>query len=158
MYLHIFVSQMTIENAIKQSSFSSSIEKLMVNLLYTSNWIGARHDQLIKEEGLTGPQFNVLRILRGQKGNPIGVNDITSRMLDKMSNTSRLIDKLEKKELVDRVQCPSDRRAVRISITDKGLSTLASIDPKLKKAQQEIDSLTAQEIDQLNDLLDKLRK
>lgn len=149
---------MSIEQEIKQSSFSSSTEKLVVNLLYTSNWIGTKHDQLIKEEGLTGPQYNVLRILRGQKSNPIGVGEITSRMLDKMSNTSRLVDKLEKKELVVRVQCPNDRRAVRITITPKGLKVLAALDPKLQTAQKELTSLSETEIDQLNDLLDKLRK
>jgi len=149
---------MTIENAIKQTSFSSKMEKLMINLLYTSNWIRVKHVQLIKEQGLTSPQFNVLRILRGQKGNPIGVNEITSRMLDKMSNTSRLIDKLEKKGFVSRIQCPKDRRAVRITITASGLNALASLDPKLQKTHEEINSLSTQEIDQLNDLLDKLRK
>lgn len=149
---------MTIEQEIKQTSFSSNTEKLMVNLLYTTNWIAAKYDHLIKDEGLTSQQFNVLRILRGQKGNPIGVNEITSRMLDKMSNTSRLIDKLEKKEFVMRVQCPNDRRAVRITITSKGLDVLTSLDPKLQKAQSELNSLNSQEIDQLNDLLDKLRK
>jgi DNA-binding MarR family transcriptional regulator len=149
---------MGIEQEIKQTSFSSSTEKLVVNLLYTSNWIGTKHDQLIKEEGLTGPQFNVLRILRGQKGNPIGIGEITSRMLDKMSNTSRLVDKLETKELVVRIQCPNDRRAVRITITPKGLEILAALDPKLQTAQKELTSLSETEIGQLNDLLDKLRK
>ena len=148
---------MTIEQVIKQTSFSSNIEKLTVNLLYTANWVATRHDQLIKDEGLTGPQFNVLRILRGQKGNPIGVNEITGRMIDKMSNTSRLIDKLEKKDLVSRIQCPNDRRAVRITINPKGLDLLSELDPKLKKAQSELTNLGTQEIDQLNDLLDKLR-
>jgi DNA-binding MarR family transcriptional regulator len=149
---------MGIEQEIKQTSFSSSTEKMVVNLLYTSNWIGTKHDQLIKEEGLTGPQYNVLRILRGQKSNPIGIGEITSRMLDKMSNTSRLVDKLETKELVVRIQCPNDRRAVRITITPKGLEILAALDPKLQTAQKELTSLSETEIGQLNDLLDKLRK
>lgn len=149
---------MRIEQEIKQTSFSSSTEKLLVNLMYTTNWISTKHDQLIKEEDLTSPQYNVLRILRGQKGNAIGIGEITSRMLDKMSNTSRLVDKLEKKELVIRIQCPKDKRAVRITITTKGLEVLATLDPKLQTAQKELNSLSQVEIDQLNDLLDKLRK
>lgn len=148
---------MTIEQAIKQSAFANSTEKLMINLLFTTSWLSNKHDDLIKKEGLTNQQYNVLRILRGQKGKAIGVGEITNRMIDKMSNTSRLVDKLEAKELVTRIQCPEDRRAVRITITSKGLDLLSALDPKLQRVQEEITSLNENEMDQLNDLLDKLR-
>ena len=112
---------MSIETDIKQTlPFRTSYQRVMVNLIYTSNWLTASQMQLLKPFGLTLQQYNVLRILRGQFPDPVKVSDITERMLDKMSNASRLVDKLVAKKLVLRTECPSDRRAVDVVITEKG--------------------------------------
>ncbi len=150
---------MSIETDIKQSTpFKSSYHRVIVNLMYTSNWLAAGQTQLLKPFKLTLQQYNVLRILRGQFPGPIKVSDITERMLDKMSNASRLVDKLVAKKLVLRTECPSDRRAVDVIITEKGLDLLKQLDTR----QAEWDSmlqekLTADEAALLSQLLDRLR-
>ncbi|GAB4041764.1 MarR family transcriptional regulator [Spirosoma jeollabukense] len=130
----------------------------MVNLMYTSNWIAATQTKLLKPSGLTLQQYNVLRILRGQYPNPIKVSDITERMLDKMSNASRLIDKLVAKKLVLRTECPSDRRAVDVVITDKGLDLLQKLDVhQTEWNDEQRNKLTEDEATYLSQLLDRLR-
>uniref|UniRef100_UPI003B3BD09D MarR family winged helix-turn-helix transcriptional regulator n=1 Tax=Spirosoma sp. TaxID=1899569 RepID=UPI003B3BD09D len=120
---------MSIENDIKQTTpFRTPYHRVMVNLIYTSNWISDSQMRVLKPFKLTLQQYNVLRILRGQYPNPIKVADITERMLDKMSNASRLVDKLVAKQLVQRTECPSDRRAVDVIITEKGLNLLTKLD------------------------------
>jgi DNA-binding MarR family transcriptional regulator len=99
----------------------------------------------------------VLRILRGQRGNPIGVNGIQERMLDKNSNASRLIDKLKEKNLVERVGCKSDRRSVEIFITDAGKNLLTQLDSVIEEQESKMILLSEEESSQLNELLDKLR-
>lgn len=148
---------MRLEDAIQQGKFSSEKEKLMVNILFTSKWFGYMHNDILKTFGMTQEQYNVLRILRGQKGNPIGVNDISSRMIDKMSNTSRLIDKLVNKGLADRKPCPKDRRAVDVIITNKGMDLLSEMDPIHKDMISQLTSISTNEARELNSLLDKLR-
>ncbi|MCX6218088.1 MarR family transcriptional regulator [Spirosoma sp.] len=150
---------MSIETDIKQSApFKSPYQRVLVNLMYTSNWIAGSQTQLLKPFKLTLQQYNVLRILRGQYPNPIKVSDITERMLDKMSNASRLVDKLLAKKLVLRTECPSDRRAVDVLITEKGLALLKQLDTHqdaLNKSFQE--KLTVEEAESLSLLLDRLR-
>ena len=103
-------------------------------------------------------QYNVLRILRGQKGQPANLSTIQERMIDKSSNTTRLIDKLIGKELVSRQQCPTNRRKIEVFITPKGMELLAEIDPVLEAANKRItEQLSLPEMEQLNYLLDKLR-
>lgn len=119
---------MSIENDIKQTKFNSPFHRLGVNLLFTSAWLENEHRQLLKPYGLTLPQFNVLRILRGQKGNPISVMGVCERMIDKSSNASRLIDKLIERGFVKRTVCPQDRRQVDVVITDKGLALINETD------------------------------
>lgn len=112
----------------------------------------------LKPYGITLQQFNVLRILRGRFPDPVKVNEITERMLDKMSNASRLVDKLLLKKLVERTECPSDRRAVNVVITRKGLDLLTKTDAtqlQLEEAMQQ--RLTTEEADTLSHLLDQLR-
>lgn len=149
---------MKLEDAIKQKTFSSPEERLAVNIFFTSNWLGAHNIGLMKQHDITPQQFNVLRILRGQKGNPISIYALPERMLDKQSNASRLVDKLEAKQLCEKRICPTDKRKAEVIITQKGLDLLASIDGPLKQTFVHMfQSLNAKEVQSLNDLLDKLR-
>lgn len=150
---------MSIEADIKQTiPFKTPYHRVMVNLMYTSNWVADSQTQLLKPSGLTLQQYNVLRILRGQYPNPVKVSDITERMLDKMSNASRLVDKLVAKNLVLRTECPSDRRAVDVVITDPGLAMLKRLDVHLAKWDEEQRcKLTEEEAVQLSHLLDRMR-
>ena len=150
---------MSIEADIKQTvPFKTPYHRVMVNLIYTTNWVVDSQMRLLKPFGLTLPQYNVLRILRGQYPNPVKVSDITERMLDKMSNASRLVDKLVAKKHVLRTECPSDRRAVDIVITDQGLALLKRLDVSLEKwASDQKVKLTEEEATSLSRLLDRMR-
>jgi DNA-binding MarR family transcriptional regulator len=148
---------MTLEETIKQSSFSSPYHRLAVNLMYTNNWLRDRQMQVLKPFGLTLQQYNVLRILRGAYPSPARVNDITDRMLDKMSNTSRLVDKLLEKELVQRSECRKDRRAVDVLITEAGLTLLHQLDEAQIRWESQLHVLSETEAGQLSHLLDQLR-
>jgi DNA-binding MarR family transcriptional regulator len=149
---------MSIETDIKQKKFRSPYQRLTVNLIYTSNWLMYQQQEIMREFGITPQQYNVLRILRGQYPKPIRVNAIAERMLDKTSNASRLVDKLLSKQLLDRNSCPSDRRAVDVVITEKGLELLASLDPVMLELEERLHNLSPEEVSQLSDLLDRLRK
>ena len=130
----------------------------VINLFYTANWM--KDDLLVKLKpfDLSLEQFNVLRILRGQKGKAINLQDIQERMVSKMSNTTRLVDKLIKKKFVHRTICKSNRRKVEISITDLGLETLEMVDPIIYSTEKNITkNLTQEELTQLNTLLTKLK-
>lgn len=148
---------MKLEDEIHQKKFSSEFQKLTINLIYTNNWIASKHAEYFKNSDITIQQYNVLRILRGQFPNPSSVKLIKERMLDKMSDASRIIDKLKIKKLVVRKECPMDRRSVDILITEKGLELLKSLDAVDEAPKELFKSLTISEIKTLNDLLDKLR-
>jgi DNA-binding MarR family transcriptional regulator len=148
---------MKIEEEIKQGKFRSEYHKLAINLTYTANWFSRVTAQTLKPYKLTPQQFNVLRILRGQKPNPASINLITERMIDKMSNASRLVDKLLEKGLAERTTCESDRRQVDVSITDKGTALLAELDPLLDTLNTLLGKLNEDEAATLNQLLDKMR-
>lgn len=148
---------MGIGEDIKQAKFRSQLNKAIVNIIYTNNWLSQHQVVLFKPYGLTTPQFNVLRILRGQHPKPATINLLIERMLDKSSNASRIVDKLESKGLVARKQCPNDRRAVDVVITSQGLDLLAKTDEDMDRWEDGLVSLTEEEAKQLNDLLDKLR-
>ena len=148
---------MGISEEIKQKSFKSELNKAVVNIIYTNGWLSQKQMEVFRPHGLTTPQFNILRILRGQYPNPSTINMLIDRMLDKSSNASRIVDKLESKGLVKRKQCNDDRRAVDVFISDLGLSLLAQIDNELEEWESKINKLTEQECGVLNDLLDKLR-
>jgi len=148
---------MKIEDEIKQTKFESEFQKLMINVLFSGKWIGDLMTQFHKQFDISSQQYNVLRILRGQFPKAATVNLITERMIDRMSNVSRLIDKLETKGLVERTSCKNDRRQVDIRITDPGLRLLENIDIKQPEVMVQMNNLTAEESKQLNDLLDKLR-
>lgn len=150
---------MSIETDIKQATpFKTPYHRVMVNLMYTSNWVADSQMRVLKPFGLTLQQYNVLRILRGQYPNPVKVSDITERMLDKMSNASRLVDKLVAKQLVLRTECPSDRRAVDVVITDPGMALLTRLDVHQTKWDvMQGSKLTETEAIHLSQLLDRLR-
>jgi DNA-binding MarR family transcriptional regulator len=148
-----------LEDEIKQTSFQSEGQKAYLNILFTSGWLSLRQAAAFRPYGLTLPQFNVLRILRGQHPKPATVAMLIERMLDKTSNASRIVDKLEEKKLVTRTVCPANRRAVDIRITEAGLDLLRQIDESGLTVfrQQGSDALSEDELKQLNYLLDKLR-
>lgn len=149
---------MKIEDEIQQKEFSSQMQKTLINVIFTANWLNLKFTQSLKHYDLSLPQFNVLRILRGQKGSPATVNSITERMLDKSSNASRLVDKLKAKGLVDRRECPKDRRAVDILVTDKGLELLKELDKEVSNLENNLNQLDESEMSALNNILDKLRQ
>jgi DNA-binding MarR family transcriptional regulator len=149
---------MKIEDEIKSTVKLPIYRKVILNLLFTQNVIKERFNEIRLPFDLSGEQYNVLRILRGQKGNPVNMCDIQERMIAKSSNTTRLIDKLLLKDLVTRKVCPDNRRKIEVSITEKGLQMLEDLDPKTDELEQLFASnLNPDELEQLNELLEKLR-
>ncbi|MBL7933887.1 MAG: MarR family transcriptional regulator [Bacteroidia bacterium] len=148
---------MKLEDAIQQKTFKSQEQKLAINLLYTSNWLQYQYNQFFKEVDLTTQQFNVLRILRGQHPNYCSLKTIKERMLDRMSDASRIVDKLVTKGLVVRHECPNDRRSVNLLISEEGLKLLKSLDVIEEQMKDIFSTLSANEVKELNRLLDKLR-
>ncbi|TNF49664.1 MAG: MarR family transcriptional regulator [Bacteroidetes bacterium] len=146
---------MKIEDII-QTNFKSSQQKAIVNLRYTSNFLGNIQNNFMAQYDLTMPQFNILRILRGAKS-ALNVNSVKDRMVEKSPNTTRLMDKLIEKGLIERVRCNEDRRVVYVEITKKGLQLLSEIDIKLEANSIMDLNLTDQESEMLSDLLDKVR-
>ncbi|GAC1598926.1 MAG: MarR family transcriptional regulator [Hymenobacter sp.] len=148
---------MRIEDEIKQPLFHDEHQKAHINLVYTAGWLQLRQAAAFKPFGLTLPQFNILRILRGQHPLPATVALLIDRMLDKTSNASRIVDRLEEKKLVTRTVCPANRRAVDIRITASGLELLERIDQADVIHANGLNQLTGTEMHQLNALLDKIR-
>lgn len=147
---------MSIENDIQQAKFRNEHHKVSVNLIYTCNWMMEQHKKFFDNADITPQQFNILRILRGA-GGPLSTLQIRQRMLDKMSDTSRIVDRLVKKELVKKVICKTDRRLVDVTISDKGLSLLDSLDGCNDEMDASTGNLTEAEAMTLNQLLDKMR-
>jgi len=149
---------MKIEDIIKTTSPMAIAKKTMLNILYTQNVISEKFNEVLKGHDLSPEQFNVLRILKGQHGNPTNMCVIQERMIAKTSNTTRLVDKLLLKELVTREICPDNRRKMEIAITQKGLDLLTEVNPKVDKHESLFaENLTSEELEQLNILLEKLR-
>ena len=146
-----------IEDAIQQKEFKNPFNKAVVNLLFTHSYLVTAQNSMLKPHDLSPEQYNVLRILRGQNGVPTTVSSIQDRMLNKMSNASRLVEKLKTKDLVRRDECPTDRRQVDILITEKGLQLLAVLEKQVDESHKSFLHLSEEEVTQLNDLLDKLR-
>lgn len=130
---------------------------MVINILFTNSWLQSNQQKVLKDAGLTIQQYNVLRILRGQNGNPIPLMSIAERMIDRMSNCSRIVERLRGKGLVDRRTCEHDRRAVDVVITDQGLQALLQIDPLVENMEEDFNHISQEEAQLLNDLLDKLR-
>lgn len=149
---------MNIEETIKNTSPLSAGSKTVINIMYTSRRIEEMASLNFKKHDLTAQQFNVMRILRGQKGKPANLSTIQERMIDKSSNTTRLIDKLIQKDLVKRQVCEKNRRKIEVFITQQGLDLLLELDPLVEQFNQHIvEQLSDNEIEKLNILLDKLR-
>lgn len=149
---------MKIEDAIKSNIIIENSKKAVLNIIYTQNVINEHFNEILKPFDLSGEQFNVLRILRGQKGRPTNMCVIQERMIAKTSNTTRLVDKLLLKELVTREVCPVNRRKIEVLITAKGLALLAKLDPKVIEHENKFgQNLNSEELEQLNILLEKFR-
>ncbi|WP_339700474.1 MarR family transcriptional regulator [uncultured Marixanthomonas sp.] len=148
---------MRIEDVIKTKQPMEIASKTVINMVYTSRVIEMA-TSVFKDFNLTNQQYNVLRILRGQKGKPANLSTLQERMIDRNSNTTRLVDKLIQKKLVTRKVCPENRRKIEILITEKGLSVLKELDPIITEANQNVvKNLNTEELETLNNLLDKLR-
>jgi len=148
---------MRIDDEIQSSKFENNYHKAVINISYTYNWVNNETRSLFEKNNITIQQFNILRILRGQYPNPATVNLLKERMIDKMSDASRIVDRLVQKGLVSRCTNTKDRRAVDIRISEQGLKTLAIMDEEFKIKDFLKDNLTEEEAGQLSDLLDKLR-
>lgn len=148
---------MKLEDEIKQKNFRNEYQKLAVNILLTGSWMSFRSYEMLKPYKLTTQQYNILRILRGQYPNPVTVNLLIERMMDKMSNASRIVDRLVAKKLVERKMKAEDRRCVDVIINEKGLKLLKKIEDSEVKFEVNFRTLSEKEAKKLNDLLDKLR-
>jgi len=136
------------------SRFPSNKVKVLINILYTANYITGIQNEFFKPFGLSPQQFNVLRILNGAY-EPLKVQTIKSRMIDRSPNITRLMDKLHSKGFIERIACPTDRRVVHITITDAGKDLLDNISDKLP--DDILKHLSEAEAEQLSMLLDKIR-
>lgn len=148
---------MGIEKDIHQPSFTSHQQKALINLLYTYGWVMERIKKTLDQDDITPQQFNILRILRGSHPQPLSTLQIRERMLDRMSDTSRIVDRLVAKELVKKGTCTKDKRLVDVVITEKGQKLLRKIDKQYDYVPEIMKGLTENEAAQLSDLLDKLR-
>src|SRR5687768_3642606 len=148
---------MSLEKDIQQSRFRSEYHKMTVNIIYTHNWMMEQSRKFFEKADLTPQQFNILRILRGA-GKPLSTLQIRQRMLDKMSDTSRIVDRLLKKDLVKKVVCKTDRRLVDVTISEKGLALLQKLDSHTHELDSHLTSISEDEAKTINHLLDKLRK
>lgn len=149
---------MKIEDVIKTKAQLSIGTRTILNISYTKNIMTDKFSEILKPHDISEEQFNVLRILRGQKGNPTNMSVIQERMLAKTSNTTRLVDKLLLKNLVTRNVCPENRRKIEIYITQKGLDLLTILDPLVIEYNNYFtDNMTIAELEKLNFLLEKLR-
>lgn len=148
---------MTIEDAIKQTKpFRNEHHRAMVNLMFTTSHIKEKIKKALKPFGLTLQQYNVLRILKGAKG-PITTSVIRERLLDKMSDTSRMVERLFQKGLVIREACPSDKRLVDVSLSEKGNELLEIVNNANSELDKALNGLSEEEAVLLNNILDKIR-
>jgi len=147
---------MGIENDINQQKFRSEYQKSAINLIYTFNWISEKMKIFFEEHDITSQQFNILRILRGAH-TPLSTLQIRDRMLDKMSDTSRIVDRLVKKSLVKKNICKTDRRLVDITITKRGEKLLEELDLRNEQMDAILNNLSEEDAKTLNHLLDKIR-
>ena len=148
---------MSLEKDISQASFRNDYQKAIINLIYTYNWMNEKMKKVFDKEDITAQQYNILRILRGA-GKPISTLQIRERMLDKMSDTSRIVDRLVLKGLAQKNTCKNDKRLVDVSISAKGKNLLEKIDQHEKDMDAIFGNLSQTEAKTLNKLLDKIRE
>lgn len=147
---------MRIEDEIKQTRFTSPQQKAALNLLFTASWLQAKNQQFFGQFGITGAQFNILRILKGQYPNSLSVGEIKSRMLDRNSDMPRLLNRLLTKGLIEKRTCPNDKRASDVFISQSGIALLQRINQH-QKILDGLLNLSNEEAEQLSYLLDKAR-
>lgn len=138
-------------------NFRNEYQKAIVNIVFTHNWLTERMKSYLDKEDITPQQYNILRILRGSSPNPLSTLQIRERMLDKMSDTSRIVDRLVAKDLAKKTSCKADKRLVDVVITDKGKKLLEKLDLHSDDMDGMISNLTESEAKTLNSLLDKAR-
>jgi DNA-binding MarR family transcriptional regulator len=148
---------MGIEKEIHQQTFRNNRQKAIVNLLYTYGWVIEKIKMFLAQEDITHQQFNILRILRGAHPEPLSTLQIRERMLDKMSDTSRIVDRLVLKGLVNKSTCPKDKRLVDVVITERGQELLKKLDAQSDAMDQILSGITEEEAQTLSCLLDKMR-
>ena len=148
---------MSIEKDISQRKFKSEQQKAIINLIYTYNWTTEKLKNILDRQDVTMQQFNILRILRGSD-KPLSTLQIRERMLDKMSDTSRIVDRLVLKGLVKKTICDSDKRLVDVIISDKGKKLLMKLDVFEPEIEKIVKSLSVEEATTFNNLLDKIRQ
>lgn len=138
-------------------NFRNEYQKAIVNMIFTHNWLAEKMKSFLDKEDITPQQYNILRILRGASPEPLSTLQIRERMLDKMSDTSRIVDRLVAKELVKKTSCKEDKRLVDVVIADKGKKLLEKLDELSDEMDGIINNLTEAEAKTLNKLLDKAR-
>jgi MarR family 2-MHQ and catechol resistance regulon transcriptional repressor len=146
-----------IEKDIQQVNFVSARQKAMINLLFSYGWVIEKIRDFLAKEDITHQQYNILRILRGSLPKPLSTLQIRERMLDKMSDTSRIVDRLVIKGLVKKTTCSKDKRLVDVVLTEKGQKLLKKLDTEADHISEIMGGLSEKDADQLSSLLDKLR-
>jgi DNA-binding MarR family transcriptional regulator len=147
---------MGIEKDIQQANFRNEYQKMAINLIFTTNWLYEKIGSILANEEITQQQYNILRILRGAE-KPLSTLQIRERMLDKMSDTSRIVDRLLLKGLVEKNACLKDKRLVDITLSKKGKALVDSLDRYNEQIDKVLMGISEQEAVQMNELLDKLR-
>jgi DNA-binding MarR family transcriptional regulator len=147
---------MGIEQDIQQPNFRNEFQKMGINLLFTANWLNEQIGKMLSEEGVTQQQYNILRILRGST-TPLSTLKIRERMLDKMSDTSRIVDRLIAKELVLKNTCEKDKRLVDITLSPKGLDLVDQLDQYNERIDALLKGINESEAQLMNQILDKIR-
>ena len=148
---------MGIEKDIQQTNFRNEFQKMGINIIYTANWLNEKMGQILSTEDITQQQYNILRILRGSEC-PLSTLKIRERMLDKMSDTSRIVDRLIVKGLVEKTACLKDKRLVDITATKKGLQLLEKLDALNEQIDSILKGVSEKEATTMNQILDKLRE
>jgi len=148
---------MGIEKDIQQTNFRNEFQKMSINIIYTANWLNEKMGQILSTEDITQQQYNILRILRGSDA-PLSTLKIRERMLDKMSDTSRIVDRLIVKDLVEKTACIKDKRLVDITVTKKGLQLLEKLDALNEQIDSILKGVSEKEAHTMNQILDKLRE
>jgi DNA-binding MarR family transcriptional regulator len=148
---------MSLEQDIQQQTFRSEYQKALLNILFTSNYLVTVVNDFFKPYDITRQQYNVMRIVKGQLPKAASIQLIRDRMLDKMSDASRIVERLRVKNMVKREISPDDKRIVHVTITDEGIKLLESIEVYVEEMERSIKNLSPEEAAQLNNLLDKVR-
>jgi DNA-binding MarR family transcriptional regulator len=148
---------MSLERDIHQKAFRTEYQKGILNILYTHNHLMGKMSDIFKQFDTTLQQYNVLRILRGQYPQPASINVIKERMVEKMSDTSRIVERLRVKGLIDRSHGKVDKRSVEITITEKGLELLEKMQGPVDQMDSILSNLSENEVRELNRLLEKIR-